>query len=303
MLDALRAARIEALGYDYEGREKERVSACNLCGERRLAEASRSDRYGYPAVLMICARCGLGFLSPRLTAAEYAAFYDGVYRPLVSAYHGRLIDAETVQGEQHDYAEGLADHLGRVLATPPRSIMDIGGSTGAVAAPLCERFGAEATVIDPAPDELRVAREAGMETIAGLAESYDPEGRTWDLVLLCQTIDHLLDVAGTLDAIRGMMAADGRAFVDVLDVSFMMRRRGSVEKAVKIDHPFYLTRLTALGHFSRAGLAVESERLSDDGHWGFVLSPGDAADPDWPALRAGADRLLSEAGALRAGDA
>jgi SAM-dependent methyltransferase len=300
MFDAPRAARIEALAYDYDSRAKESVATCNLCGGSRLAEVSRTDRYGYPAVLAVCTRCGLGFLSPRLTSAEYAAFYDGVYRPLVSAYHGRLIDAETVQEEQREYADGLADHLARVLGAPPRSIVDIGGSTGAVAGPLCARFGATATVIDPAPDELRVAQDAGMETIAGVAEDYDPAGRTWDLVLLCQTIDHLLDVAGTLAALRSMIAPEGNAFVDVLDVRFMMRRRGSIEGAVKIDHPFYLTRSTALGHFARAGLSVESERLAGDGHWGFVLSPAEPAEPDWPGLGKGAERLLAEAWALRA---
>ena len=300
MFDAPRAARIEALAYDYDSRAKESVGTCNLCGGSRLAEVSRTDRYGYPAVLAVCTRCGLGFLSPRLNSAEYAAFYDGVYRPLVSAYHGRLIDAETVQEEQREYADGLADHLARVLGAPPRSIVDIGGSTGAVAGPLCARFGATATVIDPAPDELRVAQDAGMETIAGLAEDYDPAGRTWDLVLLCQTIDHLLDVRATVGAIRAMLAPEGRAFVDVLDVGFMMRRRGSIEGAVKIDHPFYLTRHTARALFTASGLAVVSERMTDDGHWGFLLAPAAPLEPDWEALRPGADHLLEEAWARRA---
>jgi len=295
-----RRARIEALAYDYASRAKEPVRECNLCGGSRLVEVSRVDRYGYSAVFMLCARCGLGFIAPRLTPAEYAVFYDGVYRPLVSAYHGRLIDAETVQVEQLEYAEALGAHLDRVLGSRPRSIMDVGGSTGVVAAPLRERFGAEVTVLDPAPEELRVAEAAGMETVAGFAEDYDPAGRTWDLVLLCQTIDHLLDVRSTLEAIRRMLGPDGRAFVDVLDVGFMMRRHGGIEGAVKVDHPFYLTRRTALAYFAVAGLEPRSERTSDDGHWGFVLAPAEPAEPDWHELRAGAEGLLADAWALRA---
>ena len=219
-----RRQRIEALGYDYAAREKEHVGQCNLCRGTHLVELARRDRYGYPAVLVVCARCGLGFISPRLTPTEYGTFYEGVYRPLVSAYHGRLIDAETVQVEQREYAVQLGAHLARALERPPASILDIGGSTGVVAAPLGERFGAALTVLDPAPDELAVAAAAGMETIHGFAEDYEPAGRTWDLVLLCQTIDHLLDVRATVGAIRGMLAPEGRAFVDVLDVGFMMRR-------------------------------------------------------------------------------
>jgi 2-polyprenyl-3-methyl-5-hydroxy-6-metoxy-1,4-benzoquinol methylase len=293
-----RVQRIAALGYDYEARDKERLAACNLCGSTRLVEAARGDRYGYPAMLRICAGCGLGFISPRMTAAEYSDFYHHVYRPLVSAYHGRLIDATTVQDEQRGYAAELAAFLRHSLPRAPATLIDVGGSTGVVAGVLAEAFGSRATVLDPAPDELLVAREAGMETVADFAEDYDPEGRTWDLVLLCQTIDHLLDVSATLAAIRRMLASEGHAFVDVLDLAFAMRR-GAVEGAVKIDHPFYLTRDTALGFFAAAGIEVAAERLSDDGHWGFLLRAGEPTELDRDALRRHADGLLERIWALR----
>ena len=66
-----------------------------------------------------------------------------------------------------------------------------------------------------------------METIAGFAEDYDPGERRWDLVLLCQTIDHLLDVRGTLESMRRMTADDGHAFVDVLDLLIAARKQGT----------------------------------------------------------------------------
>jgi hypothetical protein len=155
-------------------------------------------------------------------------------------------------------------------------------------------------VLDPAPDELEVAAAAGMETIAGFAEDFDPAGRTWELVLLCQTIDHLLDIGATLRAMRRMLGPGSRAFVDVLDVGFMARRRGSIEGAVKVDHPYYLTRVTAEAYFRRTGFSVEAERMSDDGHWGFLLAPGDEAEPDAAALSLHAAALLETIWGLRA---
>ena len=295
-----RAARIGALGWDYASRTRERVEACNLCGSGRHVEVSRSDRYGYPQRLVVCARCGLGFLSPRLTAGEYAAFYGDVYRPLVSAYHGRRIDAETVQEEQRQYAGELVEFLRTALPSLPATVLDVGGSTGIVAEAVRAEFGSQATVLDPAPDELAVAEALGMETIAGFAEDVDYGGRTFELVLLCQTIDHLLDVGATLAAIRRALAKDGRAFVDVLDVGFMARRRGSVEGAVKVDHPYYLTRATALAYFTLAGLAPVAERLSHDGHWGFLLAPAEPAEPRWEELTAAADAFLADVWRLRA---
>ncbi len=293
-----RAARIEALGYDYGSRAKQVAVACNLCGPLgRPVEVARRDRYGYPAAMVVCRRCGLGYLSPRLTGAGYAEFYAGVYRPLVSAYHGRRIDAETVQVDQRAYAVELADFLAPWL-DGVTNILDVGGSTGVVAGVLAGRGHARATVLDPAPDELAVARAAGMETIAGCAEDFDGGGRTWDLVLLCQTIDHLVDPAATLDALRAMTAPGGRAFVDVLDIGVVLRRTGGIEQSVKIDHPYYLTPATATALFTRAGYEVVGERRSADGHHGFVLAPARPAEPDWARLGAAATALLADIGSL-----
>ena len=298
--DRSRAQRIADLAYDYAGRRTEEVTTCNLCGGTRVIEASRRDRYGYPAVLQVCSRCGLGFLSPRLTHEEYGEFYGSVYRPLVSAYHGRLIDAQTVQDEQRDYASSLIPFLVQSIPGHPRSVIDVGGSTGVVAAAVCREFGAEATVLDPSPDELAVAARSGMETVEGLVEAFDPGDRSWDLVLLCQTIDHLLDVRSSLTAIRDMLSPSGHAFVDILDVQFMLRRHGLIEEAVKIDHPYYLTRATARGYLDRVGLDVVAERMSDDGHWGFVLKAGEPREPDWNQLERAAAAFLGDAWSRRA---
>jgi 2-polyprenyl-3-methyl-5-hydroxy-6-metoxy-1,4-benzoquinol methylase len=287
-----RAERIAAVGYDYAARETEPVEACNLCGSTELVELARRDRYGYSASLEMCRRCGLAFLSPRLTAAEYGAFYEDVYRPLISAYHGRRIDAETVQDDQRGYAAELVELLAANLPTPPSSVMDVGGSTGIVSAAVRDAFGSAVTVLDPAPAELEVAAAAGMETIAGFAEDFDPGERRWDLVLLCQTIDHLLDVRGTLEAMRRMTG--GHAFVDVLDLLIAARKQGSVEGAAKIDHPYYLTHDTAVAFFGATGFEPVAERLSADGHWGFVLAPGDPREPDWDELGRGAAAMIEE---------
>jgi SAM-dependent methyltransferase len=296
-----RTERIEALGWTPANAAREDVRRCNLCGGERLVEVARSDRYAFDQRAVLCARCGLGFLAPRLTAQEYAGFYERIYRPLVSAYHGRTIDAVTVQDDQHGYAAELVAFLRASLPSAPGSILDVGGSTGLVAGAVRDALGGAITVLDPAPDELAVAAAAGMETIEGFAEDLDAAGRTWDLVLLCQTIDHLLDVRATLATLRAATSPRGHAFVDVLDLGYAVAAKGTIEGAVKVDHPFYLTRDTAAGYFDQAGFAVVAERLSDDGHWGFLLAPAEPADPDLARLGAAADRMLAEIWRRRAG--
>ena len=285
-----RAGRIAALGYDYGAQPQWRRSRCNLCGGERFVTLTHVDRYGYDATAQGCLACGLVTLNPVMTSEAYTRFYVDVYRPLVSAYHGRLIDAETIQDEQRDYAAALSSLLERHLESrEPARLLDVGGSTGVVAHHLKQRFGLAATVIDPAPMEIEVAQRLGLETVTGFVEDYDPGKGVFDLIVLCQTVDHLLDVHSSLNKIRSLLAPNGIFFVDIVDFRAAYRRNGAVEGAVKIDHPYYLTEETMLAYLRRTGFEVlEVNYAADHLHVGYICAPADpepwaVPEPTWVA--------------------
>jgi len=271
-----RQERIAALGYDYAAKPVRRTLRCNLCGGDRFATLAHRDRYGYPAKADGCLRCGLVFLNPAMTGDAYAEFYTNVYRPLVSAYHGRLIDAESIQDEQRDYASARADFIEpRIRERSCKTLLDVGGSTGVVAHVMKERFDLLATVIDPAPLEIEVARAFGLKTVTGFVEEYDAGGATYDFIVLCQTVDHLLDVSLSLSKIRNLLSGEGLFFVDIVDFRAAYRRNGSVEKAVKIDHPFYLTDETMRAYLARSGFDILAiDCAADHLHIGYLCAPG-----------------------------
>lgn len=294
-VSADRRERIAALDYDYAAQSKQTVTTCNLCGAAQFVILAHRDRYGYPAQAHACRTCGLVFLNPRLTAEAYARFYGGIYRPLVSAFHGRLIDARTIQGEQREYAAERAEFL-RPFITDGRgrTLLDIGGSTGVVAAHFAREFGLEATVIDPAPLEIEQAQRLGLETISGLVEHHDFGSRRFDVVTICQTVDHLLDVAGTLTRVRQLLAGDGVLFIDIVDFRAAYLRNWSVEDAVKIDHPYYLTEPTMVAYLRRAAFEVlRSDYASDHLHVSYVCRPG-AGNVDVMPADGSVDALLRE---------
>jgi 2-polyprenyl-3-methyl-5-hydroxy-6-metoxy-1,4-benzoquinol methylase len=290
-----RLSRIAALGYDYTAQPREQVAACNLCGSARFVVLTNRDRYGYPAQAHACERCGLVFINPRMTAPAYERFYDGVYRPLVSAFHGRLIDATTIQDEQRTYAAERAEFIrpfvtGAALGADAsataalKTMLDIGGSTGVVAAHFAEAFGLQGTLIDPAPLEVEQARRLGLETITGLVEGHDFGRRRFDSVIICQTVDHLLDVAGTLDRVRALIADQGLLFIDIVDFRAAYLRNWSVEDAVKIDHPYYLTQPTMTAFLERSGFEVlRTGFAADHLHVSYICRP---AEPERDALPA-----------------
>jgi 2-polyprenyl-3-methyl-5-hydroxy-6-metoxy-1,4-benzoquinol methylase len=281
-----RRERIAALAFDYDAQPRTRVERCNLCAADAFTVLTHRDRYGYPAQAVACDRCGLVFLDPVMTAAAYGRFYAGTYRPLVSAYHGRLIDARTIQGEQREYAADRGDLLARYLeGGGRRTLLDIGGSTGVVAHALARRFGLDATVIDPAPLEAAEAQALGLETIEGLVEEIDLGDRRFDVVIVCQTVDHLLDIAGTMRRVRQLLSDRGLLFVDIVDVRAAYLRNWSVEEAVKIDHPYYLTESTMRAYLRRTGFEVlRTDYAADHLHVSYVArlataQPGALPDP------------------------
>jgi 2-polyprenyl-3-methyl-5-hydroxy-6-metoxy-1,4-benzoquinol methylase len=290
-----RRGRIAALGYDYAAQPREAIERCNLCGASRFIVLTHRDRYGYPAQAHACERCGLVFLNPRMTAEAYGAFYNGVYRPLVSAFHGRLIDAQTIQDEQREYATDRAGLLRPFLeGGGRRTLLDIGGSTGVVAHHLVREFGLEGTLIDPAPLEVEQARQLGLETITGLVEAHDFGTRRFDLVIICQTVDHLLDVSGTLARVRDLLSDNGLLFIDIVDFRAAYLRNWSVEAAVKIDHPYYLTQESMAAYLRRTGFEIlRTDYAADHLHVSYVCRRG-AIEADALPSPSGVSDLLRE---------
>lgn len=270
-----RRGRIAALNYDFEAQPKTRHQACNLCGNTTFTTISHIDRYGFSASAAACTRCGLVFLDPVMTQAAYGRFYVDVYRPLVSAFHGRDINAQTIQEEQAGYAADLVAFLAPELdGLGLRTMLDIGGSTGVVAHRVARSFDLEGTLIDPAPLEVDVARRLGLETITGFVEDYEPGTRRFDFVMMCQTVDHLLNAAGTLRKVRQIVSDNGSFFVDIVDFRAAYLRNHSVEAAIKIDHPYYLTEATMHCYLTRAGFSVRRMTYAGDHlHVGFLCAP------------------------------
>ena len=276
-----RRERIEAVGYDFAARRCQAVEHCNVCGSTRLRRTSDVDRYGYAVSASGCESCSLVFLDPQMDADGYADFYGKWYRPIVSAYHDREINAQTLPGEQRAYAASLCDWLvpqldGRTIA----SLLDVGGSTGIVAAALRDATGARGTVIDPSPEELEVAASLGLATAPGFVEDFRPaQGARFDLVVLCQTADHLLDARSAFAKIRELVAEDGFFFVDIVDYLTVAENKGGLVEAIKLDHPYYFSDLTIRLALRRAGFEPIATRSAADQHLDYLCRPV-APEPD-----------------------
>lgn len=207
-----RRVRCAALVEQVRALPWERKEQSEWCVGAPIAVIAEQDRYGIPLRAGMCLESGLVFLMDRLTLEGYAAFYQDFYRPFVSQFWAGPFDLKAFrkQGRRYGNAvfESIASRLPAASSARP-TLLDIGGSTGHVAQVFAERANYHATVLDPAPDELQVAADSGLEVAEGFLETYDAEGRQFDLVLLCQTIDHLLDLRGSLARIYDLVKPGG----------------------------------------------------------------------------------------------
>lgn len=272
-LDQQQLDNVERVGYNYELEEKTFIRSCDCCGGEIFTCIATHDRYYHGVKSLLCNSCGLLFLSPQLSGASLIKLYRDYYRPLVSAYHKRRIDADTLQDDQVTYTEELLSHLGEVMdLTRLKSVCDVGGSTGVLLSRLdilihkVTGLHIEKVNIDPASKEASKSVDRGIETIEGLIENVDMNGRRFDLVLLCQTIDHLVSISKTLLKIRSLLKENGFFYLDIVDILKVAKRGNSIESAVKIDHNFNLTDTVTRRYLENFGFEVFYTFVHGDKH-------------------------------------
>ena len=82
---------------------------------------------------------------------------------------------------------------------------------------------------------------------------------------------------GELARVRQLLTDNGVLFIDIVDFRAAYLRNWSVEAAVKIDHPYYLTEATMTAYLRRSGFDVlRTAYAADHLHISYVCRAGDS---------------------------
>lgn len=239
---------------------------CNLCGGTDVSVVTEQDRYGWPTRIVQCATCALRFISPRFSRDGYAAFYADGYRPLLAQLRGRPYGPGELEADQRMYAAELVARVIEQIPLFPR-LVDLGGSTGIVSRRFVASYGGYATVVEPCLDELQRATDCIQ--VHASAETVDFEPNTFDLVLCCRTVDHLLDPVGVLRRARSWVSPTGRLIVDAMDVD-----QWDPRWRYKVDHPYAFTADTLRAVVAAAGWTIVHTWTRRKGQYvGFLCAP------------------------------
>ena len=282
VLDQSARARLARLGFDPAALPHEYPFSCDLCGWQVFRTISHTDRYGFAGTYQMCEGCGLVFQNPRPTTEGYEEFYSKWYRPLVAALHGRQHDEQAMQAEEKAYVSRLVTFLKQHMRTRPIQLsVDLGGSTGRVAKGVQDTLGGRCLVVDPSPTELAEARELGLDCEQALAEQWNPNGRRFDLVLICRSVDHFLSISKVLAKAAGCLQPGGYLFVDPVDFESCARATLDYRRLLKMDHVYYLSDETMRLYLKAAGFDLVACDFGDGTYYISYLAryTGDVQKP------------------------
>ncbi len=229
-------------------------SACPLCAGTQFELLADTDRYDMGLVTVGCVGCGLVMTNPQPTAAALDEFYGRHYRQY---YEG--VDAPTeayiqAKGKDRRSTATVSFLKSQGLVAPGSTVLDIGASEGCLlkavadAEPTTRRLAVEPNA-SFAPFAATHAGCAVYPSLEALAAS---GSGAVDLITLTHVFEHVKQPVAFLASLGELLAADGRVYIDVPDVT-RYRKLSSLH----IAHLYHFGPDTLRRTAACAGFAVE----------------------------------------------
>lgn len=198
--------------------------------------------------------------------SDHPHVQDGSVAPTVSDTSGSAAGGGA--GDSIDYGAGveLNDTTSQGLAVAmigsAQSVLEVGAADGVVTAALLAN-GCTVTAIEPDDTAFETLSRTGAEALHGTFEALAAEGsldgRTFDVVLCGDVLEHVVDPVATLRALLGYLGTDGRVIISLPNVAHIDVRLALLRGDFPYSDRGLLDR-THLHFFTRALV----ERLLDE---------------------------------------
>lgn len=225
---------------DSFGTEIEQVS-CNLCG------GNVTERFAQRKSMQIvrCVRCGLVYVNPRVGARKLHQHYNSDQSSRIRYYQEvECADRQTFAGILA-LAARLLPHKGRLLDIGPNigTCMDVARQAG------WETHGIEINAL--AANYCRQQR--GLNVLAGQLEAGTFPGSHFDVILMGDVIEHLLDPMATMRIIQGILKPAGIVIISTPNIASLAGRMLQIKPE---EHLYYFSPVTMAVLVGKAGLEV-----------------------------------------------
>ena len=224
---------------------------CNLCGADDTILAAR--KLGMTVVR--CRRCSLVYTNPRPSVAEIWSRYSREY------FEQEYLPANNVRDGQID-ADHLYQHYLPLLGSMRRYrqtnwLLDVGAGAG-LFLHTARQDGWQVQGVEIADGGIEFARSRlGLDVLKGQLTELDLPAERYDVVLMQETIEHLLDPMSVLVKIRYLLRLGGVIILTTPNYASLARRLIGSEWSVLSpgEHLFYFESHTLRTALEKAGFA------------------------------------------------
>jgi 2-polyprenyl-3-methyl-5-hydroxy-6-metoxy-1,4-benzoquinol methylase len=223
--------------------------ACNLCAADDGETLFAHDQHGLGLRTVVCRRCGLIYLNPRPTAADYDRFYRHWYHrlyPSRAAFHAGALGSRIVAEAARLRLEAYGKYFCGAV-----DMLEVGCGEGAFLKTLRDsRQDWAVQGIDLAPAEVAACREKGLQVTCGRLEDFSNAPHTH--VAAFHVFEHALDPSAMLKEMASRIVCDGYLFLEVPNIQGSWRGLGMIHVA----HPYQFAPSTLTAMVEKAGLSV-----------------------------------------------
>jgi 2-polyprenyl-3-methyl-5-hydroxy-6-metoxy-1,4-benzoquinol methylase len=230
---------------------------CAICGSLEARPVYRK----FELTVSRCARCGLVFATPRATREEIwgrysASYFWDEYLPSHGIRDGKF-ELATFDERHAPMLQLISRH-----AAPGR-MLEVGTGAGFFLK-AAERAGWNVAGIEVSTEAAVFARERlGLDVRQGSAEELQYPEASFDLAVLFEVIEHLLDPLRALQSVWRAVTPGGRVLLSTPNFDALSRRILGRQWAVisPAEHLYYFTESSLARLLARAGFAdVRFER-------------------------------------------
>lgn len=209
-----------------------------------------------------CLCCEVGYPNPRPTPEEIRDYYAHQAEPNDWEMENYVEIPRKARQSWTRFAERLTLLRGGV----PGRLLEVGCAAGWLLQG-ARSLGWEVEGIEASPKFQRYANATlGLPVHLGTLESVPLAPASFDVVVMTDVIEHLVDPVADLQRIRRLLAPGGRLVLATCDLgSWCARFWGLDWRQIVVSHTFYWTKRAMRHALGRAGLVAE--RFSEPRYW------------------------------------
>ncbi len=225
---------------------------CNLCGLEDESSIYDDKRLN----VVICKKCSLVYLNPRMTTQEYKEHYNKNYQ---LKRHNLVESDQAVERlkSRDSYGHHKERYFGFIKDFIPNNsrVLEVGSGWGTLLKVIKDNTTSSVVGIEISDLASRVAREYyGLQIYNCTFEEYLPKSESnFNLIILNHVLEHFPDPLSVLRSVSSILDNGGKLFIAVPNI---FTPDEPLDRYFRIEHCYYFSPLTLENMLDKAGFCM-----------------------------------------------